>query len=1319
MWKWFKWALIGSAAFVAVAIAVVLIGAPWAVSHFLGRDLRVGEGRLHLKDPRFRWSLSLAADSLVYDAPALRVDAGRVKVSADLFRSLLRFSPSVDLEVDTLRLALRPVADSLRRPKRKAKSDSLVFPDFKLPVSARVHAGAVALSDSAGPRLRITGVTLADAGKRGADLEIKEAGARELGDRTVALNLSVDWSTDSLVAKLRVASGGDSVAADLRSDKRALDFLSAEIRARVATTRAYTASLRGKPPAMTGLDFRARAGRAAQGLSLDFTLQGVLEGLPDSLPLRPGAVRLSARGRFSGAAGTWAVNGTGSKGGDIDLGGNLEVTERDSLANPAWLLRHLAATARGTLRGIPVRVAGREGEATLALERARWAPGAAELSARTGDSTRIEGNFARGKKGWDGRFSLVLAPGEKWIAAFVDTNVTYARLVARGELKEGRLRAVTDASGLRAYGLLADTLHAEHAYGPEGYALGPARLVHAGAAWDLEARLSNKKGKPLTARVSNPQYGSVDFSMPRKTLMEARLRDLFVEKLPYRGLDSLGKNKPRVTADFTWDKAARTGNAKVTARGAFRGEDLTADAEAAWDRERLEVRRADVDFAAGRLRAEGAVKLRGRQFYELKGLGWHDIDRVALEAARFDLAKAMRVFNPDPPVSSGTLEGRFSFGDSLGFRGEYRVRDLQPRSGTVLVKEVKLSGDGDTLRVKAVTVSKQEPLLNDTVNAALTGVLEDVQSVGIDADAGGNLLLSLRGRMRAFKDFSGGLSLRGGAPLPGRSGEIKNLDLRATASLDFKNPLGTLSLKADTLTGKYVVAGIDSQTFSAPLSVANGRLSIPRLALRGGDGSAMEGKVEYNLKGARNLSARLAGGSLVLQLGKDDRFQLRDFEVDVRADSARLTAQASIGSASAEHVKSPLRAAGDLSSVDVLYRAPMGKRGNLGGTGAMPYLQVSAVLDSSELRYRVKSFQVLQDLFKRRPEQRRQAKAVRPVQVRIDLETAGTGNRIDTDILRANYVGNFSMHGVYPYALVQGRINSSSGQLGTKSQAYNINRFEVKWLNSTLEEGEVELEAQKNLAVNCESGTTDSCKVYNRLTGTLAEMRFSYESNCGGAFGAGADVAALIYSVRRGCYSSAFSAGGPGLSVQEQALAMLEPLASEKLSEVAGYLSGHWIAETRVTGLGAFAPAKNKSQPDTGAATKQALAIEVISKEFWRTRLSGRYYYRPQETETANPWAYRVGVEWRPPIFRLIEDPDWKRRIKNNVSVDASIYSDTTGVEEQRKQEGARERVGLNYAYNFWGAWWARPDTLRGAGPGRRRTAGLPRPAFPPSDTAR
>jgi hypothetical protein len=274
--------------------------------------------------------------------------------------------------------------------------------------------------------------------------------------------------------------------------------------------------------------------------------------------------------------------------------------------------------------------------------------------------------------------------------------------------------------------------------------------------------------------------------------------------------------------------------------------------------------------------------------------------------------------------------------------------------------------------------------------------------------------------------------------------------------------------------------------------------------------------------------------------------------------------------------------------------------------------------------------------------------------------------------------------------LVQGRINSTEGQLGTKAQAYDLSRMEIKWLNSTLEEGHLDLEARKKLAKDCEAGTTDSCTVINRLAGPLSQTEFSYDTDCGGAYGAGADVAALVYSVRRGCYSSAFAGGGSGLSYQEQALALLEPLASDYLSRASRKLSGHWIAQTKITGLGSLA----SNQGSSSDTATEALALEVISKEFWRTRLSLRSYYRPQETENNDPWAYRMALEWRPPLARLVRDPQWKKRLKNNVSLDASVYTDTAGTMDPN-QERIGQRLGLNYDYRFWVRRWSKPESMR------------------------
>jgi hypothetical protein len=81
--------------------------------------------------------------------------------------------------------------------------------------------------------------------------------------------------------------------------------------------------------------------------------------------------------------------------------------------------------------------------------------------------------------------------------------------------------------------------------------------------------------------------------------------------------------------------------------------------------------------------------------------------------------------------------------------------------------------------------------------------------------------------------------------------------------------------------------------------------------------------------------------------------------------------------------------------------------------------------------------------------------------------------------------------------------------------------------------------------------------------------------------------------------------------------------------------------------------------------------------------------YQPQDVQESQPYSYRVGVEWKPPLFRLFDDPRWKRRIKNNVTVEAAVFRDPSKPGDLSESEVQR-RLGLNYQYDWWGHWWSR-----------------------------
>lgn len=1311
MGKWLLRIAIGLAALLIVAALAVYLGGPWAVERYLRREIAVGDGRLRLSGPAFRWNLDLAADSLLYQSPALDARADGVRVSVNLFRSLLRFSPSLDLDVAAADLRIRSVADSLEKEKEPAKGPPS-FKDFDIPASLKVKVGRLSAAGDTSEYATVAGVLLANDGKRALRLRVDSVSAPPLGDAPASLEAALDWRDrrnlkGSLEARLGGPVAGDGARLALTADKRDLRRAVIELETRLAAVSRY-AFLLGKSPYVAGAGGWHGTLTAAVDLrdslradvALDGRFGGLSGGRSGDLPVVLAPQRLALRFFFRDSAGTWSLKSDGEAGEAVDFRGKLRATAGDSLRDPAWLLRHLEVTLAGKAGGLPVTAAGKTVKASLEVRKARYAPGRLALAAATGDGTDVEADLAQGKRGWNGTFRAQVAPGEAWLTAFTDTNVAFRRLSAAGEFRDGRLRAVTEAQALSAYGLLADTLEAVHRYDPKAYVLESGRIARAGAVWRVTGRVDlQKRNRPLSFRADGGPDGSAEVSMPRPDLIEASLRGLAPHRLPYKGLDTMAAYALRLGADFRWDRTAREGSARVDAGGRYKGEAVKASARADWDRERLEVAGVEAELGGSRARASGAVRLRGRQFYELKGLKLPDLDSVALAADGFDLARAARLAGPEPAVTAGTLNGRFRYSPERGFEGAYRVDGLQAAAVADLasLKELRLRGDGDTLRILAVTVSKKEPLLNDSLSVFLSGVLDSTQFLGFEAKAGPTLALGFRGRMRSFRDVEGVATLAGSLELPGRSGSLRALRLKAAVAAPFKDALAKLRVEADTLMGEYVVPGIDTQAFSAPLRVAEGRLVIPDLTLRGRSGSSVRGRVEYALAGARALQAQLAGGGLVVQAGAD-KVQLRDLSVSARLDSASVDVDARAGLVTFEHVKPPLRAVGGLSKVRLSYRSPLGrtKPGPAGPDGrpaaakqVPAVLKVSAVLDTSHVRYRLRNFAAIKGVFKRSPTgPRRTSRAGRPLEVAIDVQTSGSGHSVETDVLRFGYVGDFSFKGVLPYALVNGRLTGTSGELGTRKQAYAIRNLEVKWLNVPPEEGTLEVEAQKRLLKTCETGEADSCAIVTRLAGSLSDPQFAYDSDCEGAYGSGANVPALMYSMRRGCYSNMFAGGGAGMSYEEQALALLEPLASQYLTRYASKFTSNWIETADITGLGALAQDRQKQgASDTGtSAAREAVALEVLSKEFWRLRMRLKAGYQPQDAQEEDPYAYRVGVEWKPPLFRLVEDPQWKQRIKNNVVVEAAVYRDPAQA-AALDDNSVQQRVGLNYNYNWWGYW--------------------------------
>jgi hypothetical protein len=1359
MRKWFKRILIALGGLVLVLGCATFFGGRQAAEKYLAQDRMIGSGRLRLVEPKLRWSLDLSVDSILFDSPNLKLAVGKTHLAINIFKSIIHVAPTVQLKTDTLTLDILPTEDTA-----KQKLDSLPFPDIKLPANIIVKAKRIRVSDSDGVLATGDGLLLESRDPESLRFSFSSINARPMGNMRVALRASLNWQNQTqIMGSVMVQYKSDSLNSQLNLEKKNLLLGKLNMQARLRSSLPYIGPL-NLPTAMPIVEFlRGDIGVETQGnFKVTLAAQARLSGFSDSGSLRLNSQQTVLNLGWSDSIGLWSLRSHGitNKNSDsaklvadtsledVQLSGKLFLSEKDSLKSPTYLIRHLGMTAQGYLRGVDVIASGKRLPADLNISESVFSQDIIQAALLTGDGSRInidlkqpglvgrrdseksksmhnknaiskvnptsKSNILANKKPklkakqmglaeWQGNFSVDLVQDERWVTAFTDTQLVFKSFHIQGKAKAGQITAMSEAYGLKAYGTLADSVRLYHEYGPKGYRIQPSPWSLNGVTWTVTGKID--KAKRMSLRFENSVSGSLQASMPNMNFLEVHAQALELEKIPYRGMSLLSANHPKVSGVFIWDFKADTGHTDLNLAGNFKGQAIKGQAVTQWSREFLEVRSLKAEFAGSEINASAKLRMHGRPFYSLGKATVPDLVSVAIQSERFDLAKALSVVLPSPPLKSASLLGDFSYQDSLGFQGQFQFKNVefQKLATPVSVKELALIGKGDTLIVKAITVSDQEPLLNDSIHLSLSGAMGKIQTLALNMHSPSGLRVAFHGLMHAYQDLEGKLSIDGKLTLPNKQGEILNLAVRAQGSLPFKQGLKGLRLDADTLRGAYAVAGIDTQSFSATVQTRDFRITLPDLVVKS-KGGKWQGRMDYAVM-TRRMSATLNGQSLAAQLGLGDKFQIRDFRIDAQADSNAFNVQAAIGSASFEHVKAPMRVAGDLSRISLVYRKPLGEvRSKQTGNNQIPYLRVSAVLDSSALRYRLRTLESLQGLFKKSSTRRQVAHRTKPMQVQINIETAGSGNIIETDILRLAYVGNVSMVGVYPFALMQGRLTAREGSLGTKKQAYRIRRFEVKWLNSPIEEGRLEMDSEKKLARSCEANVTDSCSVIMRLDGALNNMQFSYDSDCQGSYGAGVQVSALVYSVRRGCYSSAFSSGGGGLTYQEQALTLLETPLSGYLSEAAEKLSGKWIASAQVTGLGALAQSRDQKSRDSGSTAssegsgRDAIALEILSKEFWRLRLRARSAYKPDIAEEVNPWAYLVGLEWRPPLFRFIDNPAWKHRVKNNVSMAVSLFTDP-----DRTQSGGKEdilkRLGLNYNYDFWGYWWSKPaseDSLRG-----------------------
>lgn len=1270
-------------------LAALVAAHAWLNRH-LHRDIALPGVRIHLANPTLAWDLSFDADSLVVSARAGSLRAGHVFADLSMWQSLVSLHPSLYAQADTVAVRLDSAAAAAAAERRRREgAKTPAFPNLRVPVPFHLRIAAVTVARGERPLVSLSGLRLQTDGPKGAvvswdsvALRVADSAAPEGRLVTVpaSVRASARWFGKWVRYQVRAQNEngdyawieGERRKADLREGRDSLEV-------NVARLSDYGAWFSGrKVPDLRSFNLQA-ADDGALARSARFRARG---HLPVFWHFGPQDLDLQAH--WEDGAGRLVAEIRGPENEDVYLQGQVNWPGR---LDTATVLRTMTGTFSGYSRNVKVRLGPKTLPGDMEISRLRLRQGlVAEAEVRTRDSSTFQLRAGPDpEKKWKLTFSGKASPREAWAQRWTnDTNVSYREAWVNGEFHPGQVAVSARLRGnVRAYGAAADSAVAEQVVTKRGYYLLSSQVFAKEGVWPVKGQVEwgTRQGKgprkvTLWFEARNPRFGSLRFAMPERKHMHAKADNLVVEKFPYPRLEKIFPSHPVVTGAFDWDWGKRAGYLDAKAGLAYGGESFDASVKGNWDAEFFHLASLEASGSGSDLKLSLDLRLGGRQFYQVRKLGIADLQGISLQTRRIEAAR-LAALAPRLPLASGLLNGRLAYDDSTGFGGAFTADDVEIKGARKAPRLARLSlrGEGKALIVAAVTASPSNPWLDDTLRLRVGDVLSARPTVDLRAAGAQGPVLVFQGGLAGRRSLEGNFAVTGDALLQG-AGAVRGLRvegrLAAPLGADF---LRGLRVDSASLRGRYGAPGIDTQTFRGDWKVAEGRLALTDFHAVDALGRSLQGGAEGSLLKPFSVTLKLRGQSLALRLPEVQKLVFQDLEASVTYDSLGLSADAAAGRASFVADRAAVVIQGDLEGAALSYRAPPPP--SPGAPAPVPQASVRARLRNFLFRHKI-GFREIQRFFRTVKTDKRK-KRIKPVDLHLALETAGSENRIETDILRVNFSGDLTLKGVYPYTMLSGEFNALKGELGQSSQAYDVSDLDLKWQNATVEEGRIAVEAVKKLRVDCKPETRRTCNVFIKLDGRLDDMAFTYDSDCGGATaGEAIKPTSLINSVSRGCFFEEDIAGSGSANYGEAVFNFLEPAINEKLSSVGNKVTYGWIQSTQVSGIG------NAIAGDTTGS--QPIAVNVESKEKWGLRFRGKAGYH-QEKKLPDPWEMKGAVEWRVPVERLSSDSTWRRKMQDRFTLEASAETRPEEKPTEERQSQVRKQVGIRYRYKFWDLW--------------------------------
>ncbi len=239
--------------------------------------------------------------------------------------------------------------------------------------------------------------------------------------------------------------------------------------------------------------------------------------------------------------------------------------------------------------------------------------------------------------------------------------------------------------------------------------------------------------------------------------------------------------------------------------------------------------------------------MKGRQFWQVYEVKPAQYEYVSVQTPGLDIAEVLKVFQPEPALSKGSVSGALSYEVKSGFQGQLVFIAITPTEaiGDVVLKELNLEGIGDTLFVTARTTSEAIKPLNARLRLALSSLLQEEQHVHADLLAGDSLRVVLDATTQRFQSFRGTLNAKGRMILPEKSGSVDQIDIGLDFDIPLVDPLNRATMGTRSFQGVYVLPGLARQTFSLDPTLRGGVFRVSRLVIKNERGKSVSGNLEY------------------------------------------------------------------------------------------------------------------------------------------------------------------------------------------------------------------------------------------------------------------------------------------------------------------------------------------------------------------------------------------------------------------------------------------------------------------------------------------